>query len=38
VVLAHQYLDQLPEDLRCALLGNGEHWRSFAWGDVMRRS
>jgi len=22
VVLAHQYLDQLPEDLRCALLGN----------------
>ena len=22
VILAHQYLDQLPEDLRCALLGN----------------
>jgi hypothetical protein len=22
VILAHQYLDQLPDDLRCALLGN----------------
>jgi hypothetical protein len=22
MILAHQYLDQLPEDLRCALLGN----------------
>jgi hypothetical protein len=22
VILAHQYLEQLPEDLRCALLGN----------------